>query len=269
MVGIWRLIREEQLMSSELNYLHSIPTPQNAFSTPIDNPLIGPPPGRFKDCEVLVAQYRTNPAAIAALVPEPLRPVGDTVFVQIGRWGDVAGMGHDTQEVNVMVQVELDTPKGKVTGSYSPYFFVNSDRAMAGGREFHGQPKRMANINLEIREDLIVGTLNRNGIDVFTATLPYKSKQAVIEDVRKRVDFIKNINLKIIPQIDQTKGIRQLTARDFHDVDISECWTGPVTSHILENAQAPLYRLPVIQHLEGFYWKGEFSLIGGVILHEY
>lgn len=253
----------------ELHYLHSIPSPLTAHSIPLDNPLTGPPPARFKDSEVLVAQYRTNFAAIAALVPEPLKPISDVVMVQIGRWGDVAGMGKNTQEVNVMVQVEFDGPQGRVTGAYSPYFYVDSDRAMAGGREFHGQPKRLGKVQLETREDLIVGTLHRNGINVFTATLGYKTQPCDISEVSKRVNFIKNINLKLIPQIDLSRGIRQITARDFVDVEVTECWTGPVTSRIEENIQAPLYRLPVVQHLEGYYWKGAFSLVGGVVLHEY
>lgn len=253
----------------ELHYLHNIPSPNAAHSIPLDNPLTGPPPARFKDSEVLVAQYRTNFSAIAALVPEPLKPISDVVMVQIGRWGDVAGMGKNTQEVNVMVQVEFNGPQGKVTGAYSPYFYVDSDRAMAGGREFHGQPKRLGKVELETREDLIVGTLHRNGINVFTATFPYKTQPCDISEVSKRVNFIKNINLKIIPQIDMTRGIRQITSRDFMDVEVTECWTGPVTSRIEENIQAPLYRLPVIQHLEGYYWKGAFSLVGGVVLHEY
>jgi len=254
---------------TELHYLHDIPKPETAHSVPLDNPLTGPPPARFKDSEVLVAQYRTNPAAIAALVPAPLKPISDVVMVQFGRWGDVAGMGSNTREVNVMVQVEYDGPKGKITGAYSPYFYVDSDRAMAGGREFHGQPKRFGNVSIDLREDLIVGTLSRNGINVFTATLAYKSKACDISEVWKRVNFVRNINLKLIPQIDLTRGIRQLTSREFNDIEITECWTGPVTNRIEENIQAPLYRLPVVQHLEGFYWKGAFSLVGGVVIHEY
>lgn len=258
---------------SELHYLHNIPSPYDAQSFPLDNPLTGAAtiltPARFKDCEVLVAQYRTNPAAIAALIPEPLKPLSDVVMVQFGRWGDVPGMGANTQEVNVMVQVEFAGKNGKITGAYSPYFYVDSDRAMAGGREFHGQPKRFGNVKIDTREDLIVGTLSRNGISVITSTFPYKIKRSNISKVSSRVNFIKNINLKLIPQIDSTRGIRQLTARDFHDVEVTECWTGPVTSRIEENVQAPIYRLPVVQHLEGYYWKGSFSLVGGVVLHEY
>jgi len=252
-----------------LHYLADIPDPALAHSIPLDNPLHGPPPARFKDGEVLVIQYQTAPDAIAALVPSPLEPAGDVVMVQVARWGDVAGLGRDTHEVNIMVAARYHGPSGEVSGSYSPYFFVDSDRAMAGGREFHGQPKRLGEVSLEVRGDLIVGRLRRNGIDVFTGTLPYKTRQVGLDDVRARVDFVTNLNLKIIPQIDGTPGLRQITARDLTDISVSECWSGPGTARIEENAQAPLYRLPVLRHLEGFYWRGDFSLVGGFVLHEY
>jgi acetoacetate decarboxylase len=254
---------------SGLTYLHDVPAAADAHSVPLDNPLHGPPPARFRDGEVLVVQYRTDAAAIEALVPSPLVPVGDTVMVQVARWGDVAGLGRNTHEVNVMVAVRYDGPQGPVLGAYSPYFFVDSDRAMAGGREFHGQPKRMADVSLEVRGDLIVGSLRRNGIDVFTGTLPYKARTASLDDVRSRVDFVTNINLKVIPQIDGSPGVRQLTARDLTDIDVAGCWSGPATAALEPNAQAPLYRLPVRTHLEGYYWVGEFSLVGGVVLYDY
>jgi acetoacetate decarboxylase len=252
-----------------LNYIPEIRDPALAHSVPFDNPLHGPPPARFKDGEVLVVQYQTAPDAIAALVPSPLQPAGDTVMVQIARWGDVAGLGRDTHEVNVMVAARYSGPAGDVVGSYSPYFFVDSDRAMAGGREFHGQPKRIAEVALEVRGDLIVGTLRRNGISVFTGTLAYKVRPADLDDVRARVDFITNLNLKILPQIDGSRGLRQITARALYDVVAHECWSGQGTARIEENVQAPMYRLPVVTHLEGFYWRGDFSLVGGTVLHEY
>lgn len=252
-----------------LNYRAEVAAPSQAHSIPLDNPLHGPPPARFADGEVLAITYQTTPEAIAALVPEPLIPTGDTVLVQVARWGDVAGLGRDTHEVNVMVGARFSGPDGDVVGAYSPYFFVDSDRAMAGGREFHGQPKRIAEVGLETRGDLIVGTLRRNGIDVFTGTLPYKERLSDIEEIRSRVDFITNLNLKVIPQIDGRPALRQVTARDLVDVDVRGCWSGPCTARIEENVQAPLYRLPVLTHLDGFYWCGDFSLVGGVVLHDY
>lgn len=87
----------------------AVPSPQAAYSTPIDSPLNGPPPGRFADGEVLTVQYRSDPAAIRALLPEPLVPTNDTVMVQVARWGDVGGLGRDTYEANVMVGPDWET----------------------------------------------------------------------------------------------------------------------------------------------------------------
>lgn len=251
-------------------YQHTFEGPETAHSFPLDIPLHGRPPVRFVDGEILTVQYRTDPDCVATLVPTPLVPLGDTVMVQIARWGDVPGAGRNTYEANIMLPVKYVDGAGKETrGAYSPYFFVNSDRTMAGGRELHGQPKRMADVALETRGDLIVGSIARNGIEVFVGTLPYKQKASSFVGVRDRVDLITNINLKIIPHIDGTDAIRQLTARDLHDVVVHGCWSGPCGAEIRANPQAPLYRLPVLEHLEGFYWLADFSLKGGVIIHDY
>ncbi len=243
----------------------AVPSPQAAYSTPIDSPLNGPPPGRFADGEVLTVQYRSDPAAIRALLPEPLVPTNDTVMVQVARWGDVGGLGRDTYEANVMVGARL----GDLTGSYSPYFWVTSDRAMAGGRELHGQPKRLGTVKLEHRGDLVVGTVANNGIEIFTGTLPYKGARSSFEDLCRRVNLVTNINLKILHEIDGRTALRQLTARDLTDIEVRGCWTGPSTAEVRPNATSPLYRLPVLAYLEGFYWQTEFTLVGGRVIHDY
>ena len=92
--------------------------PGTAHSVPLDVPLHGRPPARFRDGEVLTLQYRTDPDAIAALLPAPLVAAGDTVMVQVARWGDVPGLGRDTHEANVMVAAELTTPAGNSTQTF-------------------------------------------------------------------------------------------------------------------------------------------------------
>jgi len=111
-----------------------------AHSIPIDAPLHGPPPARFSDGELLAIQYQTDPAAISELLPAPLEALNDVVMVQLARWGDVPGMGRDTFEANIMIAARFDSPVTTIIGAYSPYFYVDNDRAMAGGREFHAMP---------------------------------------------------------------------------------------------------------------------------------
>ena len=243
--------------------------PLQAQSIPWDAPLHGRPPARFMDCEVLAFQYRTDPAAIRALLPEPLEQVNDVVMVQIGRWGDVPGMGKDTHEANIMVAAKFKSGEKSIVGAYSPYFYVDSDRAMAGGREFHGQPKRIAEVRLEARGDIFLGSVIANGLTVFTGTAHYKARRSTFEDVCRNVNPITNINLKIIPHINGGFAVKQLTARDFVDIDIQECFSMPSTAEIHPHATVPMYRLPVREYMDSFYWRGAFSLIGGIVLHDF
>ena len=48
-----------------------------------------------------------------------------------------------------------------------------------------------------------------------------------------------------------------------------ECYEGPCTAEIRPSATTPLYRLPARTFLEGFYWRCDFTLTGGRILHDY
>ena len=246
-----------------------IPDPAAAPGIPIDSPLTGLPPSRFRDGEVVTFQYATDPAAIRALLPAPLEPVNDTVQIQIARWGDVPGMGRDVHECNVMVAARYPGKGGPVTGSYSPYFWVESDRAMAGGREFHGQPKRIAEVTLETVGDLHIGRVRHNGIDIFTGTMQYKPAPSTTGRLRSQVDPVTNINFKVINHIDGRPAIRQLTARDLTGLTVHECYEGPCTAEIRPSVTAPLYRLPARTFLEGFYWRCDFTLVGGRILHDY
>src|SRR5205823_3214029 len=91
--------------------------------------------------------------------------------------------GTAVAECNVTVGVRLETEGEVVCGGYSPYFLVESDAALATGREVHGQPKKLAEVSLEVRGDLVVGEARRNGIAVVTTTLPYRQRQVSAEAI--------------------------------------------------------------------------------------
>jgi acetoacetate decarboxylase len=63
--------------------------------------------------------------------------------------------------------------------------------------------------------------------------------------------------------------IRQITGRRLTDVKIHECWRGPCTVELRPNAQFPLHRLPVLEECDGYYWKADFTLVTGEVLHDY
>jgi len=237
---------------------------QSGFSTPWDAPTIPKFPFKFRNAEILTLYWRTDPEAIAFLLPPPLEPLGDVACVHIYRMNDTDWVG-SYDEANVMIGARMGDRKG----AYSPYLVLSSDGGVSQGREVHGQPKKLGQPSMEFRGDLMVGTVERNGIDVITGTLPYKQVTASPDDLAPHFDFGTNLNLKAIDHIDGRPSIRQLTSRKLTDVKVHEAWTGPCTVELRPNAQLPVFRLPVIESLQGFYWRADFTLVAGEIIHDY
>ena len=238
---------------------------QGGFSTPWDAPMIPPFPFRFRNAEILTLYWRTDPAAMAFLLPPPLVPVGDIACVHIYKMNDTDWLGSYT-EANVMFGAELP---GKASGAYSPYLVLSSDIGVAHGREVHGQPKKLGQPALEVRGDLVVGTVARNGIDVITGTMPYKQRRVAPEALAPHFDFATNLNLKAVEHIDGRPAIRQLTSRRLAEVTVHEAWEGPCTVELRANAQLPVFRLPVLEPLQGIHWRADFTLVAGRIIHDY
>ncbi len=236
------------------------------YSTPLDAPLVPRFPIGYRDVSVLTACWRTDAAAIEALLPAPLRRVGDVVMAHVYDMPDVDHFGA-VRECNVMVGARYEGGDGAaVAGGFSVALLIDSDMGLALGREVHGQPKKLGSPRLEQRGDLTVATVARNGIDVLTATTPYKRARASLDELSAHFPFAENINLKLIPQIDGSAGLAQLTARRLADVRVHECWRGPGTVELRPNAQVPLWRLPVREPLDAYFWRADFTLVAGRVL---
>lgn len=241
--------------------------PSEAWSTPTEAPLAPPFPFGFRNVEVLTLAYRTQPEAVRRMIPAPLRATSDWVLVHVYNMNDVDWLGR-YGECNVMVGAEL--PGAGISGGYSPFLFLNSDGGLAQGREVHGQPKKWANPRVEVRGDLIVGVVERNGIDVVTGTLAYKQTRGDLTELKwETFDFTLNLNYKVIRHIDGRLAVRQITSRRLADVQVRECWTGRCSVELRPNMQAPLHLLPVVETGRGYFWRADFTLVPGQIVHDF
>jgi len=239
---------------------------RGGFATPWGAPSAPPFPFSFRNAEILTLAWRTDLDAVRSLLPPPLEPTGDIVLAHIYKMTDVDWLG-PYGESNVMVGAQL--PGTSHVGSYSPFLFLSSDGGVIQGREVHGQPKKFGEPTLEARGDLFVGTVRRNGIDVLTGTLAYKQRRDTLASLSALINFAENINLKAVDHIDGQPAIRQLTSRKLANVVVHECWSGPCSVELRANVQAPIFRLPVREMLDGFYWRADFTLVPGTIIFDY
>jgi len=222
-------------------------------------------PLRMRNTEILTVSYRTTTEAVAAFLPPQLESLGPRVIVHLYRMHDADWFGRYGESA---IQLPVRHVSSDTTGAYSPLLFVESDGAVAAGREIYGQPKKGGQIELGPAGDLLVGRVRRNGIDVVTATMPYKQRSGTPADL-EALGFGTNINLKTIPSVDGSgDAIRQLTAREFADVTIHEVWQGPGTVELRPNAQAPVHLLPVLEVEAAFHWRVDFTLGYGRVLED-
>jgi acetoacetate decarboxylase len=79
-------------------------------------------------------------------------------------------------------------------GVYFAYNYVNTDVAQAAGREIWGYPRKLADISLRWRGDVITGAAKRDGITLWKA-------KCKMEDEGAWIDSGPNINTKVIPSV--------------------------------------------------------------------
>jgi acetoacetate decarboxylase len=151
---------------------------ERAFAVPLTSPAFPRGPYRFVNREYLNIMYRTDPAKLRALVPEPFMPDGDAVRFEFMRMPDSTGFG-DYTETGQVIPVTFRGRKG----GYSHCMFVNDGPPIAGGRELWGFPKKLADPTLRVDIDTVVGTLDYGPVRVATGSMGYKHKQMDIAPV--------------------------------------------------------------------------------------
>lgn len=241
-------------------------TALDAVSTPWDAPLVPEFPFQMRNVRILTTLYRTDLESVSKILPPPLEPASDIVAVHLYQMTDTDFFGPYEESA---VQVDVRLPGTDVRGAYSPYLFLNSDGAIAAGREVYGQPKKFGSPSIKVKQDLIIGTIKRNGVRFLRVTTPYKQRRSDIAEARAIFDFITNINYKVIPAAAGGVAIRELTARELSAVTVHECWRAPGTVEISPHAQAPVHRLPVREMLDAFYWSCDFTLGPARVVHTY
>lgn len=239
--------------------------PLTIASTPHGAPLVPRLPIRFRRTEILTVVYETDAEAAGAFVPAPLELTAPLVLVNVFWMHDAEFFGvYGESAVQLPVRLPDGTPS-----MYSPLLVLDSDAAVAAGRELYGQPKKAGRVSLRPHGDLLVGRVERNGIEVVTATMCWK-QQACAPDLLSALvpGNGSNVNLRILPA-DGTDVTRELVVRDFEDVVVHECWTGPATIELRANAQVPVHLLPVRGVRAATHRLIDLTLPPGRVIHRY
>lgn len=239
--------------------------PLDIASTPFGAPLVPALPIRLRRTEILTIVYRTSASAAESLLPEPLRLASDLCLLHVYHMHDAEWFGVYCESAwQIPVLLPDDTE-----AVYSPFLVLGSDGAVAAGREAYGQPKKSGQVRLGPSGDLLLGVVERNGIDVATATMCWKQRAATGSELTSLVPGADlNVNLRV-RQEEEGLVSRELVTRRFADVVEHEAWTGPGTLELRPNAQLPVYLLAVQEIVLGLHRVVDLTLAPGRVIHRY
>ena len=235
----------------------------SAYAMPLTSPAYPKPPFRFVDREFVIISYRTDPEALARVVPAPLMPADPVVKYEFINMPDSSGLGAYTESGQVIPVSYDGTP-----GGFTHAMYLDSEAGIASGRELLGFPKVLAQPKLEVRNDALVGTLDYNGVRVATATMAYKYQSLDLEAARKSVEAPGYL-LKILPHVDGTARVCELVRYRASDVTVKGAWTGPASLELHPHCFAPVAKLPVLELLSAVHLVADLTLAGGEVVHDY
>jgi len=236
---------------------------ERAFAMPLTSPAYPPGPYRYVNREFLIITYRTDPAKLRAVVPEPLELEGDVVKYEFIRMPDSTGFG-DYTETGQVIPVSFRGRKG----GYSHCMFLNDEAPIAGGRELWGFPKKLAAPTLHAETDSLVGTLDYGPVRVATGSMGYKHKAADLGAVAASL-AAPNFLLKIIPHVDGTPRICELVEYYLEDITVKGAWTGPAALELHPHALAAVAELPVLEVISGLHILTDLTLGLGKVVFDY
>jgi acetoacetate decarboxylase len=236
-----------------------------AFAMPLTSPAYPPGPYRFVNREYLIITYRTEPAKLRTVVPEPLEvderePLVKYEFI---RMPDSSGFGNYTESGQV-----IPVSFGGRRGAYTHCMFLNDEGPIAGGRELWGFPKKLAQPQLHTHIDTLVGTLDYGPLRVATATMGFKHNQADPTKIKASLEA-PNFLLKIIPHVDGRPRICELVEYHLEDVTLKGAWTGPGALSLAAHALAPVAELPVLEVVSATHIVTDLTLGLGRVVHDY
>jgi acetoacetate decarboxylase len=236
---------------------------KRAFAMPLTSPSYPPGPYRFVNREFMVITYRTDRAALEAVVPEPLT-IGDPIVkFEFIRMPDSTGFGDYTESGQVIPVTFKGQPGGYVHSMY-----LDDESPIAGGREIWGFPKKLGSPVLRVEKDTLLGTLDYGPVRIATGTMGYKHK-SLDHDAMVKALLVPSFLLKIIPHVDCTPRICELVSYGLEDLTVKGAWSGPATLELYQHALAPVAALPVREVLSAVHVLTDLTLGLGTVVHDY
>ncbi len=244
--------------------------------------IVPSPPWHYSG-EMLTVEFRTDPARVAELLPDPLTPALDDPGAVALIWAEWQSCSDSLdelldparsqyKEVFVVVRCQYEG----ATYSRAAFIWVDKDFAMARGH-LQGYPKKMSEIWMT--RPVTIGkagprleTGGRFGASVSTFGRRVADASFTITGTAETAGFVNGhpmIHSRQMPAIecDGTDSLDELVTMSGYDVELGPVYSGDASLTLHESPTEELTRLQPIEIIGGYYRQVGMSWRGGTTLH--
>jgi acetoacetate decarboxylase len=245
--------------------------------------IVPPPPWHYSG-DLLTIEYRTDPAAVAALLPDPIEPADEdpgAVAVVFADWQSCSDSFEElldpvrSQYKECFVVVRC-TYKGE-RYSRCVYIWVDKDFALARGWH-QGYPKKMGSVHMT--RPVTVGKAGpRLGPGaLFGATLSAGDRRLIEarftvmgpSETNGFVNALPMVHNRFFPSIvnGASPSMDEIVTMRGYDADLSPVWGGDSELHLFESPTEELTALAPREMIGSYYRSVGVSWNGGTLLED-
>ena len=243
--------------------------------------LLPPPPWHYSG-DLLTVEYRTDPARVAELLPEPLTPATEDPGAVALIWADWQSCSDSGEELLDPVRAQYRECFAVVRCVYQDtvysrcvYIWVDTDFALVRGQH-QGYPKKLGSIH-QTRPHPFGRAAPRIAVGGrFAGTLAAADRrlaQAVVtlKDQSPSAGFVNGHPMahhRWLPSIEKNApdAFDELIRSGSASVDAGPAWRGDATLDLFESPTEELARLEVREIIGGYYQQVGVTWDGGKVL---
>jgi len=232
-----------------------------AFSSPLLYPPYNAPPYPVENANLVIVRYRTDPAAIAKLIPKPLEPLGDGIVTAfVGDIWQIAGPG-EYHEGGISVGVRYEG----VTGGYMPFLLTSTDDALLVGREVFGMPKLLCDDGrVWVDGNARRGSLVRRGEEILSLGVNLERRVEGEKVLPVHRFFLK----KMASPDPDWPSLRQVVYQKLTDQKAKCAYAGRGFVRTGGNVAIDLSSVACVEVLEAFYVEASWDVPASKVLLE-
>jgi acetoacetate decarboxylase len=233
------------------------------YSMPSHAPFYPEPPYLYRGTQNLIGVWTGEEELLRSVLPEPLELAPERqVIGVVAHYPHVTGLG--TYNVAALF---IRARYKELEGVYNCHIYMDSDIAIAAGREIWGFPKQFARVSLTRSGEIVTGMVERGNIAIMTLSVNMRREATTKELPPAGTIF----NLKVIPSPEKGEPpeVRELTVTQHENVKTYRLLGGAATVRFEESPSDPLYIFKPLKMLGGFYAEQDIDLVHGRILHKY